>query len=203
MGERGLKQLAMKTATDMRSASAAEAVREAAAAQGLVDVGFETLDTPIGSLLIAVTPRGLVRIAFEEEDRDEVFEVLARAISPRVLPSARLTGAARRELDEYFAGTRQRFELRVDRRLMRPSAKDVLGATAHVGFGHLATYGQIAERVGRPKAARAVGAALGSNPVPIVIPCHRIVGADGSLTGYAGGLERKRALLELEGSIER
>src|SRR5262249_46904013 len=115
--------------------------------------------------------------------------------------AARAADEVRGELDEYFRGARRRFDLRVDRRLMSPFMKDVLGATARVSFGHLATYGEIAGRIGQPRSARAVGAALGANPIPIVIPCHRVVGANGKLTGYGGGLPGKELLLRLEGSL--
>jgi methylated-DNA-[protein]-cysteine S-methyltransferase len=137
-------------------------------------------------------------VAFEEH-RDVVLERLAREVSTRVLMATAPTDEARRELEQYFAGTRERFELPIDRRLIGPFAWDVLKATRRVGFGHLATYGQIAARIDRPTAARAVGGALGSNPIPIVIPCHRVVGSSGKLTGYAGGLSRKETLLRLEG----
>jgi methylated-DNA-[protein]-cysteine S-methyltransferase len=196
----GLKRLG-RDDVDRRAARASEAVRARAAADGLVDVAIAEVDSPIGSLLVAVTRRGLVRVAFDDEDRDRVVERLAETISPRLLASAPLTDEVRRELDEYFAGERRRFDLRVDRRLMHPFAKEVLAATGRVGYGRLATYGEIARRIGHPKAARAVGAALGSNPVPVVVPCHRVIGAGGSLTGYGGGLPRKRALLALEGSL--
>ena len=197
----GLRRLVDRGEVDARAARAAEALRARAAADGLVDVAIAEVDSPIGALLVAVTRRGLVRVAFEEEDRDRVVDALAAAISPRLLTSASLTDEVRRELDEYFAGERRRFDLRVDRRLMHPFAKEVLAATGRVGYGRLATYGEIARRIGHPRAARAVGAALGSNPVPVVVPCHRVIGAGGSLTGYGGGLPRKRALLALEGSL--
>ncbi|MGZ4133284.1 MAG: methylated-DNA--[protein]-cysteine S-methyltransferase [Actinomycetota bacterium] len=197
----GLKRPMDEAEVEARAAAAAQAMRVRAAEEGLVDVAIAEVPSPIGSLLVAVTRRGLVRVAFEDEDRDGVVEHLAALVSPRVLSSAGLTDEVRRELDEYFAGERRRFEVRVDRRLMHPFAQDVLAATARVGYGRLATYGQIAQRIGRPKAARAVGAALGSNPVPVVVPCHRVIGATGSLTGYGGGLSRKQALLALEGSL--
>ena len=196
-----LKLLVEEDELDARAMRAAEALRARAAADGLVDVAIAEVDSPIGVLLVAVTRRGLVRVAFEEEDRDRVVDALAATISPRLLSSVSLTDEVRRELDEYFAGERRRFDLRVDRRLMHPFAKEVLAATGRVGYGRLATYGEIARRIGHPKAARAVGAALGSNPVPVVVPCHRVIGAGGSLTGYGGGLPRKRALLALEGSL--
>jgi len=179
--------------------AADELVRTAAERAGQVDVALGTLDSPIGELFVAVTPRGLACVAFEGEDRDALARRFASVLSPRILTAVHLTEDARRQLGEYFEGARQRFELRLDRRLMTSFTREVLGATARVPFGHVATYGAVAERIGRPKAARAVGAALGSNPIPIVVPCHRVVGASGSLTGYAGGLDRKEFLLHLEG----
>ncbi|HEX9299823.1 MAG TPA: methylated-DNA--[protein]-cysteine S-methyltransferase [Actinomycetota bacterium] len=186
---------------DGRSRQAVDRFRTAASESGLVDVAVATVGSPVGELLVAVTSRGLAAIAFEGDDRDRVLDRLARELSPRVLIAARATDDVRRELDEYFRGARHRFEIRLDRRLMSPFAKDVLGATARVPFGRLATYGEIAGRIGRPKAARAVGAALGANPIPIVVPCHRVIGAGGNLTGYGGGLPRKELLLRLEGSL--
>ena len=190
-----------KAEAERRAAASAPWFAEAAWQEGLIDVALADLDSPIGRLTVAVTPRGLARIVFESEDLDEELERLAHVLSPRVLVAARAADDVRRELDEYFGGARRRFDLKLDRRLMTPFAREVLAATARVGFGHLATYGEIASRIGRPKAARAVGAALGSNPIPIVVPCHRVVGAGGRLTGYAGGLPRKEALLRLEGSL--
>ena len=186
---------------DRRSRDAAERFRSAASDDGLVDVAVATLDSPVGELLVAVTPRGLASIAFEGVDRDALMERFARELSPRVLTAARATDDVRRELDGYFRGARRRFDLALDRRLMSRFMEQVLEATARVPFGHLATYGEIAGRIGRPKAARAVGAALGANPIPIVIPCHRVIGANGKLTGYGGGLPRKELLLRLEGSL--
>lgn len=184
---------------DGRSRQAVDRFRTAASESGLVDVAVATVGSPVGELLVAVTSRGLAAIAFEGDDRDRVLDRLARELSPRVLIAARATDDVRRELDEYFRGARHRFEIRLDRRLMSPFAKDVLGATARVPFGRLATYGEIAGRIGRPKAARAVGAALGANPIPIVVPCHRVLHTGGGLGGYGGGLDRKEFLLNLEG----
>lgn len=195
--ERDLRRLAADS--DRRSKGAARSLIEPAIDAGLVDVATATMDSPIGELLVAVTPGGLALVAFEDEERERVFARLARQLSPRILEAARPTDKARRELEEYFAGERNRFDLKTDRRLVGPFARDVLRATSRIGFGRTATYGQIAATIGRPKASRAVGRALGSNPIPIVIPCHRIVGATGALTGYAGGLDRKRTLLTLEG----
>lgn len=179
--------------------AADQLVRAAAERAGQVDVALGALDSPIGELFVAVTPRGLACVAFEGEDRDVLARRFASVLSPRILTAVHVTEEARRQLGEYFEGVRQRFELRLDRRLMTTFAREVLSATARVPFGHVATYGEVAGRIGRPKAARAVGAALGSNPIPIVVPCHRVVGASGSLTGYAGGLDRKAFLLHLEG----
>jgi methylated-DNA-[protein]-cysteine S-methyltransferase len=152
--------------------------------------------------MVAVTPRGLACVAFEGEAyRREVLERIANEISPRILASAKGTDEWRRELDEYFAGERTGFDLRVDRRLIHGIARDVLVQTSKIAFGRTNTYGEIAKKIGHPSAARAVGRALGSNPIPIVIPCHRVIGANGKLTGYAGGLDRKIRLLELEGVL--
>jgi len=184
-----------------RSRTAADRFRVAASADGLVDVAVGTVDSPVGELLVAVTPRGLASVAFEGQDRDALLDRFARELSPRVVAAPGATDDVRRELDEYFRGARRHFDLRLDRRLMTPFMRDVLGATSRVSFGRLATYGEIADRIGRPTASRAVGAALGANPIPIVIPCHRVVGANGKLTGYGGGLPRKEHLLRLEGSL--
>jgi methylated-DNA-[protein]-cysteine S-methyltransferase len=199
MSTNELKRLA--AGDDDRARELADRVAAEAAARGLLDVAVGEVDSPIGRLLVAVTPRGLARVAFESEDRDRVLAEIARRLSPRILESAAVTDDARRELEEFFAGERTRFGLKVDRRLIQGIARDVLRATSKIPYGELSTYGGVAKQIGRPTAARAVGRALGSNPIPVVIPCHRVIGAGGALTGYAGGLERKVALLELEGSI--
>jgi len=186
---------------ERRSRDAAERFRGAAFDDGLVDVAVGTVDSPVGELFVAVTTRGVASISFDGMDRDRLMARFARELSPRVVAAARATDDVRRELDEYFAGARRRFDLPIDRRLMSRFMRDVLGATSRVTFGHLATYGEIAVRIGHPGSARAVGAALGANPIPIVIPCHRVVGANGRLTGYGGGLPRKEALLRLEGAL--
>jgi methylated-DNA-[protein]-cysteine S-methyltransferase len=186
---------------DDRARELADRVAAEAAGRGLLDVAVGEVDSPIGRLLVAVTPRGLARVAFEDEDRDRVLAELASRLSPRILESAAVTDDARRELEEFFAGERTRFGVKVDRRLIQGIARDVLRATSKIPYGELSTYGGVAKQIGRPSAARAVGRALGSNPIPVVIPCHRVIGAGGALTGYAGGLDRKVALLELEGSL--
>jgi methylated-DNA-[protein]-cysteine S-methyltransferase len=201
MNPNALKRLAPETEARNRSRRAAIELPDRAADAGLLDVALGTLGTPIGELLIAVTPRGLARVAFDTEPRDEVLEELAARISPRMLESAAATQDWRRELEQYFARERRRFDLRVDRRLLGDFARQVLAATAQVPFGRTTTYGRVAERIGHPRAARAVGNALGSNPIPVVLPCHRVLRAGGSLGGYAGGLDRKTVLLVLEGAL--
>jgi methylated-DNA-[protein]-cysteine S-methyltransferase len=196
-----LKRLAPRKTAERASRDAAAALADGAVREGLLDVALGLMDSPIGELMVAVTPKGLVCVAFDDDYRERVLERIGREISPRILSSSRATDAARTELEEYFAGGRRRFDLTLDRRLMSPFVRKVLSATERVGFGETSTYGRIASTLGRPTASRAVGAALGSNPIPIVVPCHRIVGGGGKLTGYAGGLDRKVTLLRLEGSL--
>jgi methylated-DNA-[protein]-cysteine S-methyltransferase len=174
--------------------------RTAAAAEGLLDVGFDVVESPIGPLLLAATPRGVCRIWFRP-DVESQLDSLARAFGPRVLRSHEAVAKADRQLDEYFAGRREAFELDVDLRGAAPFAETVLAELARVPFGQTTTYGKLAARVGAPNAARAVGTVMNRNPIPIVLPCHRVVGANGSLTGYAGGLDVKERLLRLEGAI--
>ena len=168
--------------------------RSAALAEGLVEVRFDLVASPVGELFVAATERGVCRISYTPEGQEDE---LARRFGPRVLRVA--LEQVRRELDEYFAGRRRSFELALDLRVT-PFNEAVLGELARVPYGQVDTYGALAARVGRPRAARAVGGVMNHNPLPIVLPCHRIVGANGALTGYAGGLEIKRALLELEGA---
>jgi methylated-DNA-[protein]-cysteine S-methyltransferase len=172
--------------------------RARAADEGLLDVAFDLADSPVGPLLLAATQAGLCRISFDPEPEAAIDE-LARSFGPRVLRSRGPLEPARRELDEYFDGRRRSFDLRVDLGPLPSFQRLVLGELALVPYGQTATYGFLARRIGKPSAARAVGGALNRNPLPIVLPCHRIVGAGGSLVGYGGGLERKRTLLALEG----
>ena len=173
--------------------------RDAAATLGLIDVGFDVLDTPIGDLFVAASERGLATISFDSDPRDRL-EQLARIAGPRVLRSPRSVDLARRELDEYFQGGRKSFDLTVDLRALPPFTVSVLEELARVPYGETTTYGELARRVGHPRAARAVGTVMHHNRIPIVLPCHRVVGSTGDLTGYAGGLDIKQALLELEGA---
>jgi methylated-DNA-[protein]-cysteine S-methyltransferase len=175
--------------------------REAAAAAGLLDVAYDLTDSPMGTLLVATTDRGLCRISFDPE-ADRMTEELARAFGARVLRAAGPIEPVRRQLDEYFEGRRTKFELAVDLRPAAPFSRDVLRRLASVPHGEVTTYGALARAAGRPQAARAVGTVMNRNPIPIVLPCHRVVGANGSLVGYAGGLERKERLLKLEGALD-
>jgi methylated-DNA-[protein]-cysteine S-methyltransferase len=171
--------------------------REAAAEAGLLDVSYDIAETPIGPLLVAVTDQGLCRISFDPEPEREA-EQLAQAFGLRVLRASRPVDAVKRELDEYFEGRRHAFDLRVDLRGRSEFTRVVLEQLARVPYGEVTTYGSLAARSGRPRAARGVGMIMNRNPIPIVLPCHRVVGSTGSLVGYGGGLERKRQLLDLE-----
>ena len=175
--------------------------RDAAAAEGLLDVAYELHDSPVGTLFVAVTDRGVCEIHYDADPAAEA-ERLARLFGTRVLRSPRPTDDARRQLDEYFVGARRDFDLGVDLRPAREFGRAVLEQLARVPYGQLTTYGTLAEQAGKPRAARAVGTVMNRNPVPIVLPCHRVVGSSGSLVGYAGGLDRKRRLLELEGALQ-
>jgi methylated-DNA-[protein]-cysteine S-methyltransferase len=174
--------------------------REAALALDLVDLGFDVVETPIGSLFVAASNQGLASIAFDPEPEHHL-ERLAEVAGPRVLRSPKSVDLARRELDEYFAGRRRSFDLSLDLRGLPVFTLAVLRELAHVRYGETTTYGALAAKVGHPRAARAVGTVMNRNRIPIVLPCHRVVGADGALVGYGGGIERKVKLLELEGSL--
>lgn len=183
------------------AATAAARLPEAAAAAGVLGVAYATVDSPLGPLLVAATPRGVVRLAYPEEERDAVLGELAVRVSPRVLEAPATLDHVRRELDEYFVRRRRSFDQPVDLSLVRGFARRVLRATARIPFGGVASYRDVAGRAGSPRAGRAAGNALGSNPIPIVVPCHRVVHAGGGLGGYTGGLDRKRFLLGLEGAL--
>ena len=174
--------------------------REAATEAGLVDVAFDVADTQIGPLLLAVTERGLCRISFDPEP-DRETETLARTFGVRVLRAPRELDPVRRELDEYFEGRRRGFDLPLDLRGREGFSRDILERLARVPYGEVTTYKSLAVEAGNPRAARAVGTIMNRNPIPIVLPCHRVVGSTGSLVGYGGGLERKRLLLDLEAGV--
>jgi methylated-DNA-[protein]-cysteine S-methyltransferase len=175
------------------------AVRRADA-ESLVDVGWVVEDTPVGPLTLAATPAGVVRIGFGGGER--VLEELASEVSPRVVRLPGRLDEVRRELEEYFAGRRRRFDVPVDRRLSRGYRRTVLEALSReVPYGHTVSYQELAERTGNPKASRAVGSAMATNPIPIVVPCHRVLRTGGALGGYGGGLDTKVWLLRHEGAL--
>lgn len=173
--------------------------RETATTMGLVDMGFDIVDSPVGPLFVAASQEGLAAISFDPEPESQL-ERLARVAGPRVLRSPRSVDVARRELDQYFSGRRQAFDLTLDFRALPPFTVSVLQELSRVPYGETTTYGALASRVGRPRAARAVGTVMNRNRIPIVLPCHRVVGSSGDLVGYAGGLARKITLLQLEGA---
>jgi methylated-DNA-[protein]-cysteine S-methyltransferase len=171
----------------------------AADSAGLLDVSYATTDSPVGSLLLAATPAGLVRIAYIDFEReDAVLAELAELVSPRVLAVARKLDQPRRELEQYFTGGRHAFDVPIDWQLTKGFARRVLAATADIPYGEVSSYREVATVAGSPRGFRAAGNALGSNPIPIVVPCHRVLHAGGGLGGYTGGLERKRTLLGIE-----
>jgi len=183
------------------SPSLDERFRAAAAAAALLDVAFDVVDeTPVGPLLVGVTDHGVCRISYDPE-WEQQLDALARRFGPRVLRSRKPVERVRRELDEYFAGKRRHFEVEPDVRGLSAYNQKVLAELARVEYGHTTTYGALAAQAGNRHAARAVGTIMNRNPIPIVLPCHRVVGATGSLTGYAGGLHRKEQLLRLEGAL--
>lgn len=206
--ERMLKSAALPPG-DAGAAAAAGRFLARAEDEGLVEVAYGSVDSPFGELLAAVTPRGLLRLSYDPSRNDEVLAAIAEKVSPRVLEAPAKLDPVRRELDEYFEGKRHRFDLKLDWSLTRGFFQRILRATAGVGYGELATYKQMADAAGSPRAVRAAGNALGSNPIPIVVPCHRIVRTGGKMGGYGGNLGPyiggpgiKQRLLELEGALD-
>jgi methylated-DNA-[protein]-cysteine S-methyltransferase len=194
--EMTLKNAALDLPTD-----APELTRRAEA-EGLIDVAYTSVDSPLGPLVVAATPKGLVRVSYTEfRGEDEVLEELAARVSPRVLEAPARLDPVRRELDEYFEGNRQDFEVPIDWSYLAGFTREVLRATARIGFGEVSSYAGVAAEAGSPRAVRAAGNALGSNPMPVVVPCHRVLRSGGKLGGYTGGLERKEFLLRLEGAL--
>jgi methylated-DNA-[protein]-cysteine S-methyltransferase len=172
-----------------------------AEAEGLLDVAYTTVDSPVGPLLLAATPKGLVRVAYDTEGHDRVLDTLSQRLSPRVLRAPKRLDAAARELEEYFGGRRQAFDLPLDRSLSKGFRQLVQRHLPEIGYGQTRTYGQVAALVGNPKAVRAVGTACATNPLPLVIPCHRVVHTNGTLGNYIGGVDTKRRLLQLENAL--
>jgi methylated-DNA-[protein]-cysteine S-methyltransferase len=175
-----------------------EALVQRAERDGLLDVAYRTVDSPVGRLLVASTPEGLVRLAFDHDDLDDVLADLADRVSPRVLRAPRRLDEVARELDEYFAGRRRTFDVPVDLRLARGFRRGVLEHLVTIPFGATESYAEVATGVGNPKAMRAVGTACATNPIALVVPCHRVVRSDGSIGNYGGGVDAKRLLLALE-----
>jgi len=169
-----------------------------AQADGVLDVAYCTIDSPVGPLLLAATELGVVRVAYDSEDHAAVLQALADRISPRILNAPARLDVIRHELDEYFSGLRRTFEAPLDWRLSSGFRRTVLTHLSDIGYGNTATYAAVAQLAGNPKAVRAVGTACATNPLPVVVPCHRVLRSDGSLGGYLGGPEAKRTLLALE-----
>jgi methylated-DNA-[protein]-cysteine S-methyltransferase len=179
--------------TELHRRLEAEASRD-----GLLDVAYTTIDTPVGPLLLAATDKGLVRVAYAREDHDLVLQALSERVSPRVLRAPKRLDPAAREVDEYFAGRRTAFDLPLDHALSSGFRLTVQQHLSEIAYGHTASYGEVARMVGNPKAVRAVGSACATNPLPVVVPCHRVLRSDGSLGGYIGGPDAKTTLLGLE-----
>jgi methylated-DNA-[protein]-cysteine S-methyltransferase len=195
------RRLRTGSVPDLDVAGLQDALRRRAGEERLIDVAYATADSPLGPLTVMVTPRGLVRLSYAGEPLDEQMAEVAERISPRIFAAPERTDEVRRQLDDYFAGRRPSFDVPIDWRLVRGFAASVLRATARIPFGSVSSYRSIAADAGSPNAYRAAGNALGSNPIPIVVPCHRVLHSGGGLGGYTGGLERKRYLLQLEGVL--
>jgi methylated-DNA-[protein]-cysteine S-methyltransferase len=213
MGRMNELEQALRSASlppgDAGAAAAAGKLVARAEDEGLLEVAYGAVESPFGELLAAVTPRGLLRLSYDPSRNDAVLEQIATKVSPRILEAPERLDPIRRQLDEYFEGQRRKFDLKLDWRLTRGFFQKILRETARVRFGELATYKQMAEAAGSPRAVRAAGNALGSNPIPIVVPCHRIVRTGGKLGGYGGQLGPyiggpgvKQRLLELEGALD-
>ncbi len=186
----GIEEGTMLRLHDRLAATATEA--------SLLDIAYRTLDTPVGALLLAATEKGLLRVAYPIEDHDAVLEQLATRVSPRVLRAPARLDLVASELEEYFAGRRQRFDLPLDLQLAHGFRRTVLSHLSEIGYGETATYATVAAAAGNPKAVRAVGSACATNPLPLVVPCHRVVRSDGTMGQYAGGADVKRVLLQME-----
>jgi methylated-DNA-[protein]-cysteine S-methyltransferase len=187
---------------EAQAAVAAQRFSAHAADSGLADIGYASVDSPFGALTAAVTDDGLVRLAFPEEPLDQVLERLAIRLSPRIVEAPARLEQLRRELEEYFSGSRRDFDVPLDRTLMSAFARRILAATSAIPYGSVSTYNEMAAAAGSPRGSRAAGNALGSNPIPLLVPCHRVLRSGGNLGGYAGGPERKRWLLEREGALK-
>jgi methylated-DNA-[protein]-cysteine S-methyltransferase len=182
--------------TELRALHAQLAARADAA--GVLDLAYRTIDSPVGTLLLAATPAGLVRVAFASEDHDRVLTALASQVSPRILNAPQRLDDVARELDEYFGGSRRHFDLPLDFQLSTGFRRAVLSQLPTIGYGHTASYAQVAAAAGSPRAFRAAGSACATNPLPLVVPCHRVIRSDGSPGPYRGGPAAKQLLLKME-----
>lgn len=193
----------LKPPTDTMPADLLDRLVARAADEGLLDVAYARIDSPLGPLLAARTPKGLARLAYEDsgEGEEAIVADLATRLSPRVLEAPARLDDLRRQLDDYFAGRRDRFDVPVDLALVSGFRRRVLEATAAIPFGETRSYRDVAGGAGNERAVRAAGTALGHNPIPIVVPCHRVLRTGGALGGYTGGVEKKQALLRIEGVI--
>ncbi len=210
MGEVDIERALKGLAADRRAPAgerareaegAARRVAERAVAEGLADITYAPLDSPFGTLLGAATSRGLIRLAFPEESIDSVLERLAMRVSPRIVEARAGLDPVQRELEQYFRGERREFRIALDWALIGQFGRRVLRATSAIPYGGVSSYAEVAAEAGSPRGSRAAGNALGSNPIPIVIPCHRVLRSGGALGGYGGGIDRKRWLLEHEGAL--
>jgi methylated-DNA-[protein]-cysteine S-methyltransferase len=186
----------------MNEALLQERLAESAASEGILDVAYTTADSPFGPLLLAGTRRGVVRIGLPTQDGEELLEEIAAKVSPRVLEAPARLDPLRRELDLYFEGRLRDFDLPLDWQLSKDFRRRALRAVNRIPYGKTRTYAQVAKSAGNERAVRAAGSACGSNPIPIVVPCHRVLRTGGGLGGYGGGLPMKESLLRLEGSLE-
>jgi len=182
-------------------ADARERLMARARREGLETVGYRVVDSPLGPLWVAVGPRGVLNIHYGAEPSPLELRRIVRAYGPGVLPDARRVDAVARELDQYFSGKRREFDVAIDLSPLTPFQRKVLAVTARVPYGELITYAKVAHNTGNDKAYRAAAGAIGDNPIPIVVPCHRVLPAGGGIGNYGGGPARKRALLELEGAL--
>ncbi|MEP7003048.1 MAG: methylated-DNA--[protein]-cysteine S-methyltransferase [Chloroflexota bacterium] len=185
---------------DVLLVDARERLLARAKREGLTTVGYDLLQSPLGPLWVAITPHGVATIHYGTEPSPSELRRLVRVYGPGIVPDHKRSSALARELDQYFNGKRTEFDIEFDLSGLTPFQTRVLNATAKIPFGSVSTYGTIAKRAGNVKASRAAGGALNQNPIPIVVPCHRVVGSTGALVGYAGGLDVKRRLLGIEGA---
>lgn len=195
----GIELRGLSTSADDQLEDLLDGVSQRAGDEGLVDVGWTMHDSPVGALTLAATPAGVVCIAYR--DPNEMLDELAHRISPRILRAPGRLDGLRRQLDEYFAGRRRRFDVSLDWRLSHGFRRTVLGELARVAYGETVSYKRLAERAGNPRAVRATGTAMATNPLPIVVPCHRVVRASGALGQYGGGVHAKEWLLRHEGAL--